>query len=544
MNRRNIIFLQLPQLDTCAHGHRENLQLAATYLRHAMEQSPEGPFHRVVTIPNADELDDRHLLAAIARAKPAVIAATLYLWNIERTLDLLKKARRILPKLKVVAGGPEVADDHPFLFRSRAVDVTVPGEGEKVFPSILKAFRTGRRYVRPAQVPAFHLQHDLPPPEYPDNKPDANGMAYIESTRGCPFRCSYCCYGHRRSAVSFLRAEEVLARVRILRQRGAKEIRFIDPMFNANPEFRRIIVELAKLNRSARLQFFAELQADRITAEDAKLLALAGFREIEVGVQSRNPETLRQIHRPDRLEPLDQGIQHMMKAGILLTVDLMYGLPGQNLRDIQHMLNWAARLRRARVQCMQTLLLPGTELRRYRHKYGFVSSNRPPYQVKSSATLTAAELRQADMTSQRLLGVLADAPTARFVGRKLPGLFTEHVEAGAPGRCSHRAMFFRGDDLYGRRRAIRAAVRRAVAEEPHILWQFVLVPEHEEPLDLLEELADELERFPPLVGDALIELHSPGRRTSRRIFVQLRSDRRYDRTWQQAAEELLRGRCF
>lgn len=544
MKPRNMLFLQLPQLDVCVHGHHENVPLAATYLRHALERSPERPFHRIVALRDADELDDRHLLAAIARAKPDVIAATLYLWNIERTLNLLKQAKRLLPKLKIVAGGPEVADDHPFLFRSRVIDVAVPGEGEMVFPFILKAFRTGRRYVRPKHLPAFDLQRDLPPPDHPANRPDANGMAYIESTRGCPFRCSYCCYGHRRSAVSFLRADEVVERVRILRQRGAKEIRFIDPMFNANPEFRRIIVELAKLNRSGQLQFFAELQADRITDEDARLLARAGFREIEVGVQSRNPETLRRIHRPDRLQPLDQGIQRMMRAGILLTVDLMYGLPGQDLRDIQHMLKWAARLRRARVQCMQTLLLPGTELRSHRHEFGFVSSNRPPYQVKSSATLTAAELRQADMTSQRLLGVLADAPTARFVGRKLPGLFTEHLEAGAQGRRSNRAMFFRGDDLYGRRRAICAAIRRAVAAEPHILWQFVLVPDREEPLDLLEELADELERFPPLVGDALIELHSPGRRASRRVFVQLRSDRRYDRAWQEAAEELLRKRLF
>ena len=544
MKRRNIIFLQLPQIDNCAHGHHENVPLAAVYLQHALEQSDERRFHRIVAIRNADELDDRHLLEAIVRAHPDVIAATLYLWNIERTLNLLKQARQLLPKLKIVAGGPEVADDHPFLFRSRVVDVAVPGEGEPVFPLVLKAFRTGRRYTRPARIPAFDLQRDLPPPDHPANQPDANGMAYIESTRGCPFRCSYCCYGHRRSAVSFLRVDQVVGRVRILRQRGAKEIRFIDPMFNANPDFRRIIVALAKLNRSGRLQFFAELQADRITADDAQWLARAGFREIEVGVQSRNPATLRRIHRPDRLDTLDAGIRHMTKAGILLTVDLMYGLPGQDIREIHKMLRWAAGLPRARVQCMQTLLLPGTELRRHRRDFGFVSSDRPPYHVQYSSTLTAEQLRQADLMSQRLLGVLADAPTARFVGREIPGLFAEYVQSDKPGRSAHQAMFFRGGNLFAQQRAIRAAIRRAVMAEPHILWQFILVPDHEEPLDLLTGLTDELERFPPLVNDALIELHSPGRRVSRRIFVQLRKDRRYDRSWQNAAEELLRGRSF
>ena len=513
MKPRRILFLQLPQLDVCVHGHHENVPLAATYLRHALERSPERPFHRIVTIPRADELDDRHLLAAIVRARPDVIAATLYLWNIERTLALLKQARRFLPRLRIVAGGPEVADNHPFLHRSGVADIAIAGEGEQVFPLVLKAFRTGRKFIPPSRPTAFDLQRDLPPPNHPANRPDANGMAYIESTRGCPFHCSYCCYGHRRTAVSFLRAPAVLERVRILRRRGAKEIRFIDPMFNANPDFRRILAGLAKLNRSGRLQFFAELQADRITAADADLLARAGFREIEVGVQSRDRATLRRIHRPDRLDALDAGIRHMTKAGILLTVDLMYALPG-------------------------------TELRRHRRRFGYVSNPRPPYQVRASATLSAGELRMADTTAQRLLGIQADTPTARFVGRELPDLFAERVEAGRPGRSPKRAMIFRGADLFARRAALRDAIRRAVTAEPRILWQFVLVPEHEEPLDLLDELTAELERFPTLVNDELIELHSPGRRVSRRIMIQLRRDRRYDREWQAAAEELLKGRCF
>ena len=116
---------------------------------------PNADFHRVVSIPNADSLDDRHLLKEIRRLKPDVIAATLYLWNIERTLVLLEQARAFLPRLKVIAGGPEVAADHPFLFRNSVVDVAVSGEGENVFPEILKAFRTGRRFVRGRETAAL-----------------------------------------------------------------------------------------------------------------------------------------------------------------------------------------------------------------------------------------------------------------------------------------------------------------------------------------------------------------------------------------------------
>ena len=113
--KRSVLFLQLPRLDHDAHGRRENVPLAAVYLRNALENSAEAAFHRVVSIPRQDELDDQHLLASIQRVKPDIIAATLYLWNVERTLDLLDKAREILPKMKVIVGGPEVAADHPFL---------------------------------------------------------------------------------------------------------------------------------------------------------------------------------------------------------------------------------------------------------------------------------------------------------------------------------------------------------------------------------------------------------------------------------------------
>ena len=535
MRTRKILFLQLPRLDHDAHGQQENVPLAAVYLRHALEQSGERRFHRIVSIPNADRLDDRRLLAAITRLKPDVIAATLFLWNIERTLDLIRKARRILPKLKVVAGGPEVAPDHPFLFRSRMADVAVSGEGEKVFPEILKALRTGRRCSPPAHPPAFNLRTDLPPAAYPYNKPDANGMAYLETTRGCPLRCSYCCYGHRRHAISCLLADDVLERVRVLRRRGAREIRFIDPTFNANPEFRRIIAGLAKLNRGRRLEFFAELQADRITPDDARLLAAANFREIEVGVQSRNLDTLRRIHRPTNLERLDRGIRALARAGILVTVDLMYGLPGQDLNEIRNMLDWAAKLRGIRVQCLQTLLLPGTEIRRDQRRFGLRALDRPPYQVQSTASLSAEELRRAEALVQRKLGIIADCPTRRFVGRELPDLFQRSE--------NRRAMFFKGRNLLARRLDMAARVRKAVSAEPNILWQFVLEPETEEPLDLLDMLVAELNRFPPLVSDRFLDMHSPGKRASRRIFVRLPA-KRFDRAWQTAAEELLRTHFF
>ena len=108
-------------------------------------------------------------------------------------------------------------------------------------------------------------------------------------------RCSYCRYGHLRRKTTFLDAAEVSRRVRILLDRGAKEIRFVDPVFNANPAFQDILKSLCKLNRKGKLKFFAEVQADLLTPDQIHGLAEAGFSELEAGVQSLDPLVLKRF---------------------------------------------------------------------------------------------------------------------------------------------------------------------------------------------------------------------------------------------------------
>jgi hypothetical protein len=140
------------------------------------------------------------------------------------------------------------------------------------------------------------------------------------------------------------------------------------------------------------------------------------------------------------------------------------------------------------------------------------------------------------MMVERELGIVADCPTKRFVGRNLPDLFSNSQ--------NRRAMSFKGQDLFARRRDILARIREAVTSEPNILWQFVLEPEADEPLDLLDMLIAELNRFPPLVSDRFLDMHSPGKRASRRVMIHLRPGRKYDASWQEAAEQLLRKSLF
>ena len=540
--------------------------MASRYLFHALERAGLSSSYQCRWLtPEEEDLDDRHLLENILDWQPDIVCCTLYLWNIERILHLLRRVRQALAGMKVIAGGPEVAFQHPFLFRTGLPDVAVVGEGEGVFPQILAAlekgkqtdfnhvaWKTGRRYSW-GQLPApdVTLQECLPPARHSSWKPDPNGMAYLETGRGCPLRCSYCRYGHLRRKTTFLDAAEVSWRVRMLMDRGAREVRFVDPVFNANPAFQNILHSLRKLNRKGRLRFFAEVQADLLTPDQIRGLAEAGFLELEAGVQSLDPQVLKRIRRPVRLVPIESNLRLMADEGIRVTIDLMYGLPGQTLHEIRHSLEWAWQFKDANVQCLQTLLLPGTDLRTERKRWKIQADERPPYGVKSTSTLSPEDIRTIEEFMHRKSPL--DCMTEKFVGTSLADIFKERITldltkeqaAGRiPGVTSRRTLMFRAPSLFFHRRRIVDTMRNAISSEPNMLWQFVLQPENEEPLDLLDEMIAEIRKWPLLWTDRFASVAGWDRIASRRIFVLLKPSARYSESWLTAAAALLEDHFY
>jgi len=562
---QKLLFLQLPRVenDTAAG---ENLPMASRYLFHAAERAGLSSKYEPRWLPHEEEeLDDRHLLENILDWQPDLIAATLYLWNIERTLHLLRRVGRALASVKVIVGGPEVAFQHPFLFRTGIPDVAVVGEGETVFPQILSAlakghqadfrqvaWKTGRRYSwGRLPSPNVSLQECLPPAHHSSWKPDPVGMAYLETGRGCPLRCSYCRYGHLRRKTTFLDETEVSRRVRTLMDRGAKEIRFVDPVFNANPAFQNILNSLRKLNRKGRLRFFAEVQADLLTPDQIRGLAEAGFSELEAGVQSLDPQVLKRIRRSVSFVPLESNLRLMADEGIRVTIDLMYGLPGQTLQEVRHSLEWAWQFKGANVQCLQTLLLPGTDLRTERRRWRIQADDRPPYGVRSTSTLSPEDIRSLEEFMHRKSPL--DCMTENFVATTLPDLFKERIpldltkqqwDDRIPGVTSRRALIFKAPSLFAHRKKLTAMVRKAISSEPNILWQFVLQPEHEEPLDLFDDMIAEIRKRPLLWTDRFASVAGWDRIASRRIFVLLKPSARYCRSWIEATKALLEDHFY
>lgn len=546
--KKKLLFLQLPLLDNDATGPRENFPFAAYWLSHALAQHPEGAFWDVEAAPTEwDELDNRHLLANIQASGVSAVAFTLCLWNVERAVRLAAVLRRADPDLYLMAGGPEISEDHPFLLDS-AFDALVIGEGEAVFPEILRGVRTGkmpaydnlllagsRGWRKGSQPP---LTIDLTAVQVPVEQLmtciQERPAVYIETSRGCPIRCTYCRYHHLQKGLRSLPAEAVAERVRQLHAAGAREIRFVDPTFNARGDFVRLLKLLVEMNPFRRLDFFAELRADTLTPEQADLLARANFIDIEVGVQSTDPDVLHAVRRPATVAQVERGIRLLADAGVHVTLDLMYGLPEQTLDDVLRSIEWARGLGdNISIQCMQTLLLPGTDLRTQAEQYGMTAMALPPYGVVSTATLSEAQMRQIETLLHESSDLPADPVTARFIGYRLAGLFKEQA-----GR-NRRAVMFRGGNLNAQCGEICCKMEAVMADEPDVLWQFVLCPETEEPLVLLEAMIETIQKRPPHLLDRYASAELFGQIASRRIFVRLSRGRRYDAVWVRSVKELL-----
>ena len=565
---RLVIFVQLPQLDNDTGSDHENVPLAAAYLQYAAERAGEGRYYRFERLSAADEACDTPSLAQrLAVRRPAVLALSLYVWNVERSLRLARAVKALWPQVWIVAGGPEVARRHPLIFRSRVLDAIGVGEGEGVFPALLAACRQGRhpdlesvavrtrqgyRWGR-APVPEVSLDEALPPADYAACRPDARGIAYLETSRGCPFRCTYCRYPHLRRRMTFLAPDEVARRVAALRGLGAREIRLVDPTFNAHPRFADVLERLGRANRDRRVRFFVELGAERVTDEQADRLAAAHVTEVEVGMQSRSADVLAAIRRPTDLGALEQGVRRLVRRGMRVTLDVMYGLPRQRRRDVDACVRWARRLRGVDVQCLQTLLLPGTELRERRAEWGVRACGLPPYGVLATSTLTAGDMRRIEARLAADPRLRSDIRTERFVGRRLPGMFAEEVTVditrwargmGVPGTAARRAVLLPGQDLFGRRARLAAFIGSAIRRDPDMLWQFVVIPSYEEPLELFEALIAAVRARPLHLLDRYGAALGAGRVASRRVLVRLPGGRRFERGWVEAVEACLGAAFF
>jgi anaerobic magnesium-protoporphyrin IX monomethyl ester cyclase len=364
------------------------------------------------------------ILAALLREEPDVVAFSVYLWNRRETFDLIDALAAARPDLRLVVGGPEVSFDGAELFaRHPGLSALVRGEGELPLKALLTAWAEGRWPLDVPRVlwrsaselaegPDGPLLQDLdtiPSPFQAGLVELDRGLVYLETSRGCPFRCSFC-LSARDSQLRNFSLARVFADLEGLMQQRVPQVKLVDRTFNSDPSrAREIFAFIIAHNQATRFHF--EIAAHLLDDATLELLDSVppGLFQFEIGVQSTLEAALHAIDRPVALEKLERAVRRLKAAGrIRLHLDLVAGLPGEGYADFLASIDRVAALAPDHLQVELVKLLPGTPLRAQAGKLGLRFDPNPPYPVLATPQLTLADC-EALRTLSRLLDLTWNA---------------------------------------------------------------------------------------------------------------------------------------
>lgn len=344
---------------------------------------------------------EEDILAGIYKRKPEIIAFSCYIWNISVIDRVAAELKKVLPGCEIWYGGPEVSynpleqlSQKPFL-----TGVMV-GEGEAVFTELLKVWRKKgsletvkgiafRRMQKDGtEKPVFTGGRDpLPldeiPFPYQDLKGLENRIVYYESSRGCPYSCSYCLSsiekGIRLRSLSLVK-EELLFFIK----NKVPQVKFIDRTFNCNHAHAMAIWQFIKEKDEGVTNFHFEISADLLTEEEIGFLNTLrpGLVQLEIGVQSIHGETIRAIRRVMNLERLAFAVQGVKKGrNIHQHLDLIAGLPYEDIKTFQKSFDFVYRLKPEQLQLGFLKVLKGARLEQESKEYGLIYQSEPPFEV-------------------------------------------------------------------------------------------------------------------------------------------------------------------
>lgn len=337
------------------------------------------------------------ICGAILEEEPDIVAMSCYLWNIERSLYIARILRKHGLRALMIAGGPDIHPDNVLLKEPDCpFDLFILGEGEQALYQVVSLVASEevkfpkKAFVRsvpinPKDIPSPYLCGLINPP--------FRGNLLLESSRGCPNRCNYCYYHHNVPRITTFPNSRTAEELFWARNHEIGEITFVDPSFTSRPDLRKFLDLLATVNRDGFHDFYAELNAELCSEDLASILAQAGFKHVEVGLQSINPKALRAVGRPSRLEAFVKGVKALRSNSIEVMVDLIVGLPEDKKEDLFRAIDFCVSQDLFDELSLYPLsLLPGTDLRKKAGEMGIVYNPLPPYYVTETPWMSREDI--------------------------------------------------------------------------------------------------------------------------------------------------------
>ena len=332
-----------------------------------------------------------------------VVCFSCYIWNISFVRELIRDLAKILPETAFWAGGPEVSyDAENFLTEMPEVTGVLVGEGEKTFHDLLEYYIDGKGSLGEIRGIAYRDGEEIRhngwrelmnlseiPFVYQHLEEFENRIIYYESSRGCPFSCSYCLSSIDKK-LRFRDLELVKKELQFFLDHKVPQVKFVDRTFNCKHEHAMAIWNYILEHDNGVTNFHFEVSADLLRDEEMDLMAKMrpGLIQLEIGVQSTNQETIRAIHRHMDLDKLERCVDRVHSfRNIHQHLDLIAGLPYEDYDTFHRSFNDVYQMKPDQLQLGFLKVLKGSLMKEEAEKYGIVHKEKEPYEVLSTKWL-------------------------------------------------------------------------------------------------------------------------------------------------------------
>lgn len=348
------------------------------------------------------------ILEELIGEKADIIAFSCYIWNEEYVTSITRLIKLVDERIEILVGGPEASyDSREFLFRNTA-DYVIEGEGEETYSEFIKKklsepksliydsikglyFKNKNQIYYGGKREAMNMEKLI----FPYNAEDilSNKIVYYEASRGCPFKCAYC-LSSTQQGVRFLKINRVKEELDYFINKKVKLVKFVDRTFNCNSKFASEIWDFL-INKNTDTVFHFEISGDLISMDQLNLLSKApkGRFQFEVGVQTTNDEILNNIDRFVSFQDISKIVIKLENMkNIKQHLDLIAGLPGENLKSFSQSFNQVYSIKPDVIQLGFLKLLKGSKMRNEAERWGMVYSPYAPYEILKTSSLSYDEL--------------------------------------------------------------------------------------------------------------------------------------------------------
>lgn len=374
------------------------------YVKHNIKQADISVVEYTINQRLEDVVSDIYL------KKPDFVGFSCYLWNIEFILKILDEIKILLPDCKIWLGGPEVSFNSQDRLRDyTSVSGIIIGEGEGIVCDLINHYENnvelddikGIAYriddvIKQNELRDYMDFNEVPfAYDYVDDMSDFdNRIIYYESSRGCPFGCSYCLSSVEKS-LRFRTVDKVKRELQFFLDRKVPQVKFVDRTFNCDHKRTVELLNFIKEHDNGVTNFHFEVAGDILTSEECQIISTLrkGLIQLEIGVQSTNAKTLDAINRRTDMVKLRENVAILLKAqNVHLHLDLIAGLPYEDINSFKNSFNEVYDMGGHELQLGFLKMLFGAPISEVSKEHGIIARKYPPYEVIKTELLSYEDI--------------------------------------------------------------------------------------------------------------------------------------------------------